>query len=242
MNKANEFASHSVNLPAGLTWRRLSINDLDEILLVHAAALAGTKPEVVKPEDGGFFTWLLEGNGSLTGVYSGSVLVAYGVLQYQLLEADNPAPEWIPPPDRKLFKLAGSVVLQDWRGKGLQRALIDQRVLLAGPDVELFSTASPFNPASWISLFDCGLSVRAVKRFYGGYVRFILVKEESRKCKTMFDDGECKDLACDDIAAQMDLLSDGWRGISRGANHGTIRYTNRGLSLDGSVRKMDQSK
>ena len=114
-----------------LTWRELRPADLATLHALHRASIAGLPPAMVKPESLDFLASLLHGRARVQGAWDGDALVAYGVLQHDLLPTDNPRAHLGLAPAQALFKLAGAAVAPHWRGQGLQRTLIERRLAWA---------------------------------------------------------------------------------------------------------------
>lgn len=223
-----------VSLPAGLRWQYLTSADHEQVYALHLACLQGISSGVVRKEDPGFFAAIMLGHGEVIGVFNGSDMIAYAVLQRTLAEGDDPRPEWIPNPNQPLMKLAGSGVLQSWRGMGLQKSFIAQRVRMAGSAAQLFSTASPGNPASWRNLLRAGFFVRAIKLMYSGAERFICVRTPvlTTVDTAMYSEDEIE-LDCFDTETQQHLICQGWYGVAVGLKPNAIRY--RRLSQSGDL-------
>lgn len=215
----------SIALPEGLCWRLLGTDDLDAIEALHHDAIRGMGVQAVKPEERSFFLSLLAGRGRVLGIESGSRLIAYGVLQHDLLAYDNPCEALGLPLSSSVVKLAGAAVEHDWRGQGLQRLLIGARVSLAADAGVIFSTAAPANQPSWSSLLACGFSVRALQYRYGGHPRYLMVRLApglGAASPAPGNPGEPIDSA--DLARQTQRLEQGWWGVAPGPQAGTIRY------------------
>lgn len=214
-----------VPLPAGLRWQRMTLADNARIYALHLTSLQGIASDIVRRETPDFFPAILQGDGEIAGVFHGTDIVAYTVLQRKLKPSDDPSPEWTPHPDQPLVKLAGSGVLQAWRGLGLQKAFIAQRVCMAGPQAQVFGTASPANLASWRNLLSCGFTLRAIKQMYGGATRFIGVREpEPSSIETLSPTVDDVEIDCFDIAGQLHLFQTGWHGVALGSAPNRIRY------------------
>lgn len=194
-----------------LQWRTLQTADLDTMYALHLRSIAGMALATVKPETREFLHSLLEGRGQVIGAWQGRALVAYGVLQHDLLAYDDPRALLGLGADARVGKLAGAAVEPAWRGLGLQRILIDQRMACAA-DATLFATAAPGNPASWRSLLACGLQVRAVQYLYGGHARYLLARVPGEA----WTPGQRQELPAGAIDQQAALLAQGWRGVSPG--------------------------
>lgn len=195
------------------SWRLLAPSEQAAIDALHRRALGGAGPDVVKPEKPDFFARILGGGGWVIGVFDADRLVAYGIVQHALPESDDPRALIGVSPDVLRVKLAGASVDPDLRGQGLQRALIAARVQLArsafpGHPMVLYSTSAPANFPSWSNLMAEGFMVRAVKLYYGGHPRYVMVHEDGE-----WQRGAEMTLDPADLDLQRRLLSEGWRGI-----------------------------
>ncbi len=218
-------ANVSAPLPQGLAIRPLAVSDLEAVDALHRRSISGLGADIVKPEEKKFFEELLDGRGRLVGVEDDDLLVAYAVLQHELHADDNPREQLGVLPGTPLFKLAGSGVDHRYRGMGLQRFLIEERIALAGDRALTFATAAPLNYASWINLLSCGLTVRALQYRYGGYPRFLMARSGAALLYGLPDnDHPGVEIASDDLGRQSELLSKGWRGMEAVENSRFIRY------------------
>lgn len=197
-----------------LDWRTLQPADLEAMHALHLESVVGMAPQAVKPETRAFLRSLLEGRGRVLGGWASDRLVAYGVLQHDLLPEDAPRELLGLAPGAGLCKLAGAAVHPAWRGAGLQRWLIEQRMALAG-DCAVFATAAPCNLPSWHNLLAGGLMVRALQYRYGGHARYVLahVPGDSFSGEGM----QGCELGLDALDLQQQLLAQGWRGVRPGA-------------------------
>lgn len=210
-------------LPPGLRWRVLGAGDIDPVERLHRAALAGVSPSIVKPETHGFLASILNGRGRAIGLEDvGGSLVAYGFLQQDLLPEDDPREKLGLTASTPIAKLAGVAVTPERRGAGLQRLIIRARVAIADRQQVLFSTASPLNPASWISLLDEGFLIRRLEYRYGGHARFLHVREPNGA--RVLPAGEARDVDGDDIATHAELLRHGWVGVEAVPASPRVRY------------------
>lgn len=203
-----------------LQWRELRPADLAAMHALHQASIRGLPPAIVKPESLDFLASLLHGRGRVQGAWDGDALVAYGVLQHDVLPADDPRAHLGLKPHQPVFKLAGAAVASQWRGHGLQRVLIDQRLAWATGHA-VFATAAPGNPASWRSLLACGLSVRALEVRYGGLPRYLMARVPGDTFAA--DVARSMALGPEALDQQQTLLLQGWRGLAPGAKPGQLR-------------------
>ncbi|MDP3422557.1 MAG: hypothetical protein Q8S32_02220 [Burkholderiaceae bacterium] len=225
MSRTVDLVDLDVPLPPGLRWQRLTIADHQQVCALHLASLEGIAASVVRREEPDFFAATLLGRGELAGVFHGPDMIAYTVLLRTMAVYDDPSPEWTPDPSMPLVKLAGSGVLQAWRGLGLQKAFIAQRVRMAGPQAQVFGTASPANQASWRNLLSGGFTLRAIKHMYGGSPRFIGVRLPHQPPAGGAEPSATDvELDCFDTEGQQHLMRQGWQGVAVGAGPNRIRY------------------
>ena len=205
-----------------LDCRLLAPTDLDAMESLHRLSTAGMEPHLVKRESREFLDSLLSGRGTVFGALAGEQLVAYGVLQHDLLAQDDPRALLGIAPDRPLLKLAGAAVAPAWRGQALQRRLTARRIASAPPSAVLFATVSPGNCPSWRSLLGCGFAVRALEYRYGGLARYLMVYDPSAlRPDTTSASAQPLDSNC--LAQQQALLHAGWQGVAPGRVAGTLR-------------------
>jgi len=202
-----------------LRWHPLRPADLAAMHALHRASIAGMPAALVKPESIDFLDSLLQGRGRVQGAWDGPALVAYGVLQHALLPTDDPRARLGLGPDQAVVKLAGAAVAPEWRGHGLQRALIEHRLAWAAGQA-VFATAAPGNPASWRSLLACGFSVRALEVRYGGLPRYLLARVPGDAFAA--DASRAVALGPEALERQQALLHQGWRGLAPGATPGQL--------------------
>lgn len=207
---------------ATLDWRLLQPADLDTMEALHRLSIAGMAAQLVKPESRDFLASLLQGRGRVIGALAGTQLVAYGVLQHDLLPDDDPRAHLGLALERPVAKLAGAAVDPVWRGQGLQRTLIQQRMAHAADNTVLFATASPGNHASWRSLLACGFAVRAVEYRYGGLARYLLAYDPATPAPTS-GAASALDIDSSALAHQQTLLHAGWQGVAPGSAAGSLR-------------------
>lgn len=216
------------NVPTALSllhWRLLTLSDLDVMEALHRLSMQGMGPQMVKPESRSFLASLLQGRGSVIGAWAGSDLVAYGVLQHDLLPEDDPRHHLGLSAQQPLAKLAGAAVAPAWRRQGLQRALVAKRVACAGSNGVLFATAAPENTASWHNLLACGFTVRALEYRYGGFARYLLVRDVASLL--LHNEAVSAGVGCEldgaALSQQQALFLQGWHGVLPGSTVGSLR-------------------
>ncbi|MBP8029253.1 MAG: GNAT family N-acetyltransferase [Giesbergeria sp.] len=209
-----------------LQWCQLQPSDLDTMEALHRLSCAGMSAQLVKPEKREFLASLLHGRGQVLGAWAGTQLVAYGILQNAMLPEDNPRPLLGLAPECRLAKLAGAAVAPRWRGQGLQRALIAQRMARADSRAVLYVTAAPGNYPSWSNLLACGFAVRALQMCYGGFPRYLLAYDPAATPIPASAAGANDFLDIDslDLAQQQRLLQAGWQGVAPGSAGGSLRW------------------
>lgn len=202
----------SLAVSPALTLRELTADDLDAVdALNHHAVGPVVDPNVVKPESHAYFETIFAGRGFFKGIFDGPALIAYGILQHDHAAADDPRPSLGLAPGAPVGRLAGARVAPAYRGRGLQRVLISARVAAAPPDMLLFSTAAPVNTPSWASLLAEGFPIRAIQLFFGGYARYLMVRDGSA-----YDPEHTLLVDPLDTQRQNVLFAEGWRGYARG--------------------------
>lgn len=190
--------------------RELGPADLDAVEALHHRAIGPVPhPEIVKPESRAYFEGILGGRGRTIGLFDGD-LIAYGILQHDHTPKDGPHQLMKLPAGLEVGRLAGASVRPDYRGHGLQRVLIAERVAIAPPGMLLFSTAAPVNAPSWSNLLSEGFPITDIQMFFGGYARYVMVRDGSRP-----DASTVLTVDPADFERQRALFSDGWRGYGR---------------------------
>lgn len=213
--------AHSETETGALTWRDLSIADLEAIYGLHIQAIEKVgRPELIRPETLEFFTRMVTDAGRMIGAFDDEGLLAYGVLQWDLsIEEDPFGPLRI---DRatRLVKLAGSSVRPSYWGHGLHSQLISLRIdaALALGFTQAYSTSAPGNHRSWTNLIGEGFRVRTLKEQYGGHLRFLLLKDIGETLP--FEPQQWCPI--EDIELQRGLIDGGCEGVDwrhRGDSH-----------------------
>lgn len=199
-----------------LVWRDLDAHDRDDIIALHRLSTKGLTSMQVKPERPEFFDHLLGGGGRIIGARDASgALAAYGVLQYAPDPGTDPNTWMGWPANTPVQKLAGAAVAPDLRGGGLQLELIRRRMALAGPDICLYATVAPGNPASWRNMLQAGFDIRAMRPCYGGVLRYLLARD-ARGMHAPVRNAETGLYSIEDtpLEAQSRLFQQGWRGVA----------------------------
>jgi hypothetical protein len=162
--------------------RRLSLNDMSEILVVQeevAAQLTDKDSLAALSEEE--FKYILSGNGLMLGVFVDNQLIAFRALLVPAL--DNEHLGWdIGLSEDDLAKVIYqeiSCVLPTFRGNGLQKILagiiMEELSTQNHPYRYICCTVAPFNIPSLKDKFAQGMHIAAVKEKYGGRLRYIFV-------------------------------------------------------------------
>lgn len=114
------------------------------------------------------------------GVFDGERLGAYFILRYCGQSEHNyaaflgiPQAEW-----DHWANADSAVVHPDWRGNGLQRAMLEAALPLLPPQIaHLGATVSPDNSYSLHNAQASGFVIRCSREMYGGYDRYLLEKQ-----------------------------------------------------------------
>ena len=195
-----------------LSWRKLSIADLEVIFALHMAATEKVgRPELIRPETPEFFRHMVTDAGEMVGAFDDQGLLAYGVLQWDLSIEEDPFGPLRLDRSTRLAKFAGSSVRPSFWGHGLHSQLIARRVKVATElgFEQAYSTSAPGNHRSWTNLLGEGFRIRALKEQYGGHLRFLLLKDLEDRLQ--FEPVEwCAD---EDIAGHRRLLDAECEGI-----------------------------
>lgn len=170
----------------GVRFVWLGADALDAVERLHLRSIAGIDRGLVKPERRSFFESVFAERGAVVGAIvpgtdaetsvSGGRLVGYGVLLSLLADGEDAGVRIGLGGNEGLAKIAGTGVDPDFRGRGLQRALVRRRIERAGNlgFRHVFSTASPANTVSWRNLMAEGFAIVDVVLAYGSLERYLL--------------------------------------------------------------------
>ncbi|MEW6255163.1 MAG: hypothetical protein AB1592_04340 [Pseudomonadota bacterium] len=203
-------ASAATSAEPLLTWRELGPDDLDALDDLHRLSMGPVvRPEIVKPESKAYFQSILLGRGQVIGAFAPH-LVAYGILQHDHAPADRWEDELKVAENTPIGRLAGASVHPEFRGRRLQRATVSARIAMAPRGMLLFSTAAPANTPSWTNLLAEGFNVHRIVMRYGGYARYLMVRD-----RALYDQTRAVVVDPLDSERQAELFAQDWHGFAR---------------------------
>lgn len=156
-----------------LTAVDLSRADVSEIYELYLSALSAVpNPAAVRADEPSFFDAVFDAGGQVLGFRGPDTrLAAYGVIRPELEEEhDRFGLDRLVPPDTPLWVLDGSAVRPTFWHLGLQRAMIERRLLRLrlGGIAYTIAKASPGNLPSMRNLLKRGFAiVTKIKKPYG---------------------------------------------------------------------------
>jgi ribosomal protein S18 acetylase RimI-like enzyme len=146
---------------------------------LHAAVVAQTPAGMLRPDPLAHFEAHTGAAGQTLGCFlPGGALAAYGVLGLHSATVEHLA-ELLDADPVRLAVLDGAAALPEWRGHGLHRHAIEQRIVHAhtlGRTI-VAATVAPENIRSVRSLLAAGLQVRRFALLYGGLPRLVLRRD-----------------------------------------------------------------
>jgi hypothetical protein len=208
--------------------RSLHAADLADVLHVQKEVLyVLDDPKSLSPLSEEEYAYILSGGGKMVGVFADGRLVAFRALLVPVMDEDHLGHDIeLHPTD------LSSVVYQEisnvsprYRGHRLQRIMAEVLMEQLRKDDYKYvcATVAPFNIASLKDKFSQQMEIAALKKKYGGMLRYIFVKhlhEDGKEYETE------QQIPMQDIKTQQKLLAEGWRGtgISRGPDCWFVRY------------------
>lgn len=203
----------------GYNARLLGAGDQDRVLALREAVLGDLGHDdlyVREDHERDFVAAHLGAQGRTIGLYDGTVLVAYAMLG--LPRADDPDNFGhllgLERADRaRIGHLASCMVQPGYRGRGLQRALLNARLLLARAHgcTRCAGIVSLHNHASRHNLMREGLQVLWVGNWHG-LRRQLLVREATRPRPPAAQG--VRWVRADDYGGQLAAIAAGARGLS----------------------------
>jgi GNAT superfamily N-acetyltransferase len=166
--------------PVRLSWR--PTHDPARVYALHLKVIARTPPGMMRPDPLSHFAAHAGANGQTLGCFTpDDILIGYGVLALHSPTVDHLADLLDIEPGR-LAILDGAAALPEWRGHGIHRLAITQRMELAQSlgRSAVAATVAPENIRSLRGLLDCGLTIRGHAMLYGGMPRLLLRRDLGR--------------------------------------------------------------
>ncbi len=210
------------------TIRRLHPEDLAAVLHVQKEVLyVLDDPKSLSPLSEEEYAYILSGGGKMVGVFADNRLVAFRALLIPAIDEEHLGYDCeLDPNDLP------SVVYQDisnvlprYRGYRLQKLMAE--VLMEQLRKEEFkyvcATVAPYNIVSLKDKFSQKMEIAALKRKYGGLLRYVFVKHLHEDSKEFEME---QHIPMQNIKSQQKLLTEGWRGtgVSRGPDGWLIKY------------------
>jgi hypothetical protein len=201
------------------TVRELTLKDLDGILEVQNKTISSlTDKNALLPLTVDEYRHILQGNGKMAGAFVDDRLIAFRALLVPRIDDDHLGRD-IGLEEEELEKVIYqeiSNVLPEYRGNKLQQTL----AILLMQELNkqehqhqyVCCTVAPFNIPSLKDKFAQGLEIAALKEKYGGMLRYVFVKDLNEPADR--DWNEIITVPMEDTAAQQELLSQGFRGVS----------------------------
>lgn len=208
--------------------RRLHLEDLDAILHVQKEVLhVLDNPSSLSSLSKKEYEYILAGGGKMVGVFADGWLVAFRALLVPGADEEHLGSDVGLDPNE-----LESVIYQEisnvsprYRGHRLQKIMAE--VLMEQLKKEDYkyvcATVAPFNIASLKDKFAQQMEIAALKKKYGGLLRYVFVKHLHKEGK----EWEVEQfIPMQDTKSQQKLLEDGWRGtdISGSPDGWLVRY------------------
>ncbi|WP_108659365.1 GNAT family N-acetyltransferase [Acuticoccus kandeliae] len=162
----------------------LSPADIPVVYELYRRALAAVPdPAAVRADEPSFFEDMFAVGGEILGLRCDGDLVAYGVLRPELArEHDRVGLDGLVAPDAVMRVLDGSAVRPDFWAHGLQRTIIDARIVRAGEEgaSSVIAKAAPRNVPSMRNLTKRGFRIvgRVMKPYGWRYIHHRPVADE----------------------------------------------------------------
>ncbi|MBE7097542.1 GNAT family N-acetyltransferase [Bacillus cereus] len=162
------------------------------------------------------FQYILEGNGMMIGAFIENKLIAFRALLVPPIDEEHLGLD-IGIPESELHRVIYqeiSNVHPNSRGNGMQKILatviMDELQKEDSKYDYVCCTVAPFNIPSLKDKFAQGMEIAALKKKYGGSLRYVFVKELRRDKERDWTD--VKSILMSDAGRQQALLSEGYRG------------------------------
>ena len=150
--------------------------DLQKVAIAHLDS-----EDVLQPLTVDEFTYILNGNGFIVGLFDEGRLIAFRALLAPPLDADHLGLDAGLSGESLMHVIYQelSIVHPDYRGRGLQMQMgewVMNQIDRSRYDY-VCATVAPFNIASLKDKFALGLQIVALKRKYEGKLRYVFMKK-----------------------------------------------------------------
>ncbi|WP_318616620.1 GNAT family N-acetyltransferase [Sporosarcina sp. YIM B06819] len=208
--------------------RRLHPEDVTAILRVQQEVLyVLDDPKSLSTLSEEEYAYILSGGGKMVGVFADGRLVAFRALLVPAIDEEHLGHDIeLDPTDlASVVYQEISNVLPRYRGYRLQKLMGD--ILMEQLRKEEFkyvcATVAPYNIASLRDKFAQQMEIAALKRKYGGLLRYVFVKHLHEDAKVYETE---QDIPMQNTKLQQKLLAEGWRGtgVSGGPDGWLVRY------------------
>ncbi|MES5953110.1 GNAT family N-acetyltransferase [Bacillus fungorum] len=195
----------------------LSLEHIEQILSLQNIVVEALEDKSrLQPLSQEEFQYILEGNGMMIGAFIENELIAFRALLVPPIDDEHLGLD-IGLPESELHRVIYqeiSNVHPNCRGNGMQKILatviMDELQKENGQYDYVCCTVAPFNIPSLKDKFAQGMEIAALKKKYGGSMRYVFVKE-LRSDKER-DWTNVKHILMSDAGKQQALLSEGYRG------------------------------
>ncbi len=208
--------------------RRLNPEDVTAILHVQNEVLyVMDDPKSLSSLSEEEYAYILSGGGKMVGVFADGRLVAFRALLVPAIDEEHLGHdiELDPTDFSSVVYQEISNVLPRYRGYRLQNLMGE--VLMEQLRKEEYkyicATVAPYNIASLRDKFAQQMEIAALKRKYGGLLRYVFVKHLHEEVKEYETE---QYIPMQDTKSQQKLLAEGWRGtdVSSGPDGWFVRY------------------
>lgn len=162
------------------------------------------------------FAYILSGNGIMIGAFVHEVLIAFRALLFPQIDKEHLGYDIGLAEESDLKRILYqeiSNVHPNYRGFGLQKRL--SKVIMQQVDYTKFdyvcATVAPYNIASLKDKFSQGMYIKALKKKYGGKLRYVFMK--SLHNENQYEEASYN-IMMNKIEEQQELLKKGYVGVS----------------------------
>lgn len=195
----------------------LTLENIEQILSLQNVVVEALEDKSrLQPLSLEEFQYILEGNGMMIGAFIENKLIAFRALLVPPIDEEHLGLD-IGIPESELHHVIYqeiSNVHPNSRGNGMQKILatviMDELQKEDSKYDYVCCTVAPFNIPSLKDKFAQGMEIAALKKKYGGSMRYVFVKELRGDKEGNWTD--VKSVPMSDAGGQQALLSEGYRG------------------------------